>query len=233
MSAKRAYFGDLRLWYYGRGYVETMRARTEVVHDGIDREEALVVSANPNFESMIDVETVFAPGAGMTQDEFRAHVAAMLDALRSRAGMADAGHPLVWLDDVSLASVLSSGATAPYATTGAHGLTTGDRVLIRALGEGDYDLAQVLTTPTSTTFTAGSLATGSAYSPASGHDVLVVSRAWLDCSFREFLPLPRGGSAEAGAGGDYFAPVATYRFRCPTREGVYTRSTVDLDLGGP
>lgn len=234
MSAKRAYFGDLRLWLYGRGYVESMRSRTEVVHDGIDREEALVVSSNPNFESMVDVDTVFAAGPGFTQDEYRSTVAAMLDALRARAGMADAGHPLVWTSDVlSAASVLSSGATAPYATTGPHGLIVGDRVLIRALGLGNYTLAQVLTTPTTTSFTAGDLAVGAAYVPAAGMNAIRVDRAWLDCSFREFLPLARGTAAEAGAGGDYFAPTATYRFRVPSREGVYTRATVDLDLGSP
>ena len=229
MSAKRAYFGDLRLWYYGRSYVETMRARTEVVHDGIDREEALVVSANPNFEGHVDVETVFAPSSAFSQADFRSTVAAMLDALRSRAGMANAQHPLVWIDDVALASVLNG--TGPYSTASAHGLSVGDRVLIRALGEGDYDFAAVATTPTSTTFTTTSLVTGSAFAPASGHDVLVVDRAWPSTTFREFAPIPEGSGGPIP--GDFFAERAKYRFRVTTREGVYTRSTVDLDLGGP
>lgn len=225
MSTKRAFWGDLRLWYYGKGYVESVKRGTRQTHQGIDRKEVLYVGASPNFEAEVEVETFFAPTTSYDQASFRAHVAAMIDALTERAAQADPGHPLVWVTNADESVELASGATAPYATSSPHGLVVGDRVLIRALGVGDYLYAAVATTPTSSSFTVTPLETGAAYAPAAGHDVHRVERAWPGVFFDSMTPLPVSSGSMPG---DYYAPTAAFRF-FGSRTSVYTRTSVDLD----
>lgn len=226
MSTKRAFWGDLRLWYYGRGYVESVRRTSKQTHQGIDRKEVLVVGASPNFESEVQVETFFAPTTSYDQAGFRAHVAAMIEALTERAYQADPGHPLIWVDDVSRSAALLNGSTAPFKATAAHGFVVGDRVLIRTLGVGDYSYGAIATTPNPDEFTLTTLEAGAAFAPAAGHDVHLVERAWVGHYFEGMDPLPPEGGSHPG---DYYAPRAAYRF-FGSRASVYTRTSVDLDL---
>lgn len=225
MSAtrRRAYWGDLRLWYHARTYTEDMKRTGHATYPGVDRGEALQIGPSPSFVSRVEVTTFFAPTSAYTQAAYRAAVAAMLDALRERASIAQPGHPLVWVGDNDRSRALASGATAPYATTAPHGLTVGERVLIRALGVGDYMYGSVATTPGASTFTVTPLATGSAYAPAAGHDVLVAERVWPGAFF-EAMP-----ALAAGPKGDFYNAAAKYAFY-GSRVGVYTATAVDLDL---
>ena len=227
MSSARAYWGDLRLWYYGRTYVESMERQGRITHLGVDRDEAIQVGSNPNFVGEVEVTTVFAPpkvGATVpyTREAFRSHVAAMLDALRARAGAAQPGAVLCWVEDVSRARVVSSVATGTYTTTAAHGMSTGDRVLIRNDATvGGYAYGTITSTGAST-FTFVASETGSAYAPANGYDVLLVERAWPMHYLAGMEPLPSRGT------GDYWDPAARYRFY-GSRGNAYSRTAVNLD----
>lgn len=227
MSSARAYWGDLRLWYYGRTYVESMERQGRITHLGVDREEALQVGSNPNFVGEIEVTTMFAPpkvggSVPYTRQAFRSHVAAMMDALKTRAGLAQPGAVLVWVEDVALARELSSVVTGTYTTTAAHGMSTGDRVLIRNDSTtGGYAYGSITNTGAST-FTFSAIETGSAYSPGSGYDVLVVERAWPMQYLAGMEPLPSRGQ------GDFFDPAAVYRFY-GSRANAYSRTAVNLD----
>lgn len=227
MSSARCYWGDLRLWYYAKTYTESMERQGRIVHVGVDREEALQIGANPNFVGEIDITTVFAPpkvGAAVpyTRQAFRAHVAAMMDALKTRAGLAQPGAVLVWTEDISLSRSLSSVVAGTYTTSSAHGMSTGDRVLIRNDATvGGYAYGSITSTGAST-FTFSSLESGTAYSPGNGWQVILVERAWPMQYLREVAPLPSLGT------GDYFNPAATFGFY-GSRQNAYCRTAVNLD----
>jgi len=227
MSSARAYWGDLRLWYYGRTYTESMDRQGRILHLGVDREEAIAVGSNPNWSGEIEVTTMFAPpkvGASVpySREAYRAHVAAMMDALKTRSGASQPGAVLVWVEDIDRARVLSSVVSGTYTTTAAHGMSTGDRVLIRVDSTaGGYAYGTITNTGAST-FTFSAIETGSAYSPGNGYDVILVERAWPRQFVAGMEPLPSRGQ------GDYFDPAAVYRFFGP-RTNAYTRTAVNLD----
>lgn len=227
MSSARAYWGDLRLWYYGRNYVESLERQARIVHTGVDREEAIQIGSNPNFVGQIEIQTVFAPpkvGASVpyTREAYRAHVAAMMDALKVRAGLAQPGATLCWVEDIDRARVLSGFSSGTYTTSAAHGMTTGDRVLIRKDSTAGAYSYGTLTSTGASTFTLAAIESGTTYSPASGYDVLLLERAWPTQFLDGMMPLDPTGE------GDYWNPAARYSFY-GSRTGAYTRTAVNLD----
>lgn len=227
MSTARAYWGDLRLWYYGRTYTEAMRRGARITHMGVDREEALPVGSNPNFTSEVEVVTFFAPPkvssvVPYTREAFRAHVAGLMDALKVRAGLTVPGATLVWVEDNTKGGSVSGYAAGVYTTSAPHGLTSGDRVLLRKNATVRGYAYGTATVTASDKFTLSALETGSGFVAGTGFDVLLVERAWPGHFFDSMEPVRSRGQ------GDYFDPAATFRF-FGSRASVYTRTTVDLD----
>lgn len=222
MSNKRAYFGDLRLWYAASVYTEAMPRTVSMSVPGIDRDEPLHIPTNPNFDNTVEIHTVFLPYA-LTQEDYRARVAAMLDWLRVLAAMDQPLHPLVWVADNTRTKSVDS-YTQPVVTSPAHGFAQGDVVLIRRDGlAGAYEVGYVNNPDANTfEFILNASWASQGYTPNPGDDILLAERVWGGMSFQDMAPLP------LGTGGDYYNPDTVYTFR-GSRHLNYTRTVVDLD----
>lgn len=221
-TVKRAWWGDLRLWYHARTYTEEMKRTSLQEYAGVEREENLVVGRSPNFASRVEVATFFAPTSDYTQEAYRATVAAMLDALASRAGDASPGRVLVWVKDHTAAATVTSYGAPTVTCGGGHPFVNGDRVHIPVLDTGYAygSVSNVAGNNFDLTVLEGSL------TPAATHEVYLVERAWPGWFHEGMAPLARGPK------GDFYNPEARYSFR-GSRTNVYTRTSVDLgaDLG--
>lgn len=222
MSNKRAYWGDLRLWYAAINYVESTPRGASITVPGIDRTEALHIHTSPNFGGDVEIHTVFLPSA-LTQEDHRARVAAMLTALEARAGLNQPAHPLVWVADNARSRVVDSYA-APVVTSAGHGFANGDVVLMRRLGPGLYGVGYVSNVTANTFTVVFENDWGGGYAVQGGDDILLVERVWAGHGYQGMGPLP----LDPASGGDYFAADTVYTFS-GSRASGYTRTVVDLD----
>ena len=221
-TVKRCWWGDLRLWYHARTYTEGGKRTSMQKAQGIERQEVQIVGRSPNWDNKVTVYTFFAPTPEFTQEKYRAHIAAMLDALQERSGGIEPGRTLVWVKDHTAAVDVAGFGSGTVTTVGNHPFVDGDRVHVPSLGNG-YAYGEV-SSAGGNTFDLDILE--GSRDPAISDKVYLVERAWPGHFCETFPELPAGGK------GDYHNPKATYGFS-GSRSGVYTRTVVDLgaDLG--
>lgn len=142
MGSERVYYGDFRL--YGdvedfdlndaRGVLQTFQ--------GVERTEALTIALSPNFSVEARVAMVGVPNtADRTRAGWNALKRALRAALRTRSMRSD---PLMYVrDDANATTVLSIATVTHVTTAAAHGLVTGDYVLICRPGAGLFTLSTV------------------------------------------------------------------------------------------
>ena len=218
MGAKRAIFGNLRLWSHARSVSEQEdRGNPPQVVLGVDQDRALVIPESENVAGGIEVVTWGGPGAAKTQAAWIAQKAAIREALRARHRY---GFPLVWVEDDDYDAALASGAGVSYVTAAAHAFEVGDVVyLYRPSDATDraslhaFGWGTVTATPTSTGLTFAADPTTDDYAPEAGDLLVRVSSLWT--------PLYCGGIRQMGrpSKGDYYSPEIVWPFTgVPTTE---------------
>jgi hypothetical protein len=212
---KTYWFGDLRLWKTGQTHEEAGQRRLSMTFDGVDQESALIIGGYGSFVKRLTAMTFFDmhPSLPYTQKGYRALRSAMLDALIERSYRL---HPVVY----SVEDLLSvqSWSSPTLTTTTDHGLSVGDRVLIRRIGDGLYTYAAVTVVPNTDEIQLSAVT----HAIQPGDDVVIVESCWEECRYQNFGP-PRGVEKE----GDFFGSEASYEFE--TTSIAWHRSAVDLD----
>lgn len=202
MKETRYYWGDLLLWKTGLDHEDSGEALGAVQEfGGVDQTQALIVPTSRAWKRKVNVSCFFDPYADAygryTRASHRANVASLYDALRTRS---DTRYPLFYCDDVSGAAVVSTYVGNILTTVAAHGLTTGDVVLIRRNG-------QDLFTYGSITVTGGSTFTiASSHSILAGDNVLLVNEYWTAMSYVSQEGIKRQDD------GAYYAKEVVYPF---------------------
>lgn len=211
----RYFYGDFALWREGIDHEETDRRGALQVHQGADRDFALVVPASPNMTAQVEVRTLGAPHASSKdQKGWRSIAQALRVQLRGRASRGD---PLVWVEDDTRMKTVGSFAS-PTVTSAAHGFSNGDVVLIRRLGVGIYALGTVGSVAANTfvlTLIAGSLS-----GIAASDEIHLVEAYWYPMVFRELR-------ATRADGGDWYAPEVTYSFE-GSASSTYSRTSAGV-----
>jgi hypothetical protein len=208
---RRAYWGDLQLPTELQAIVPQMERGSLQVHQGVDRDRALIVSTSPNLSFRLDVQCFWEPESDYSKRAFRARERAVQQSLANRAKTA---YPVVWIEaDTPTRTV--SGFSGSTVTCASHGLSNGDVVLIRRNGVGLYTVSAVGGV-TSSTFTVSA-----GHAIQNGDNIFLVEQYHAGCTFAGMSPI------EPAEHGDYYAEQVSYSFATSGSLG-YARTSVTL-----
>lgn len=214
---ERYYYGDLRLWQHGLEHAEAPSRGQLLSFQGVDQLRALVIPASPNNDLEVGVRCFGAPNpASKTRAGFRAILRAMRAALEARSARGD---PLVWVEDDTRSKAVSAYA-APTVTSAAHGLSTGDVVLIRRLGAGLFSLVTVTVTGANT-FTVAAVAGTALHAIAAADEIHLVEGYWLGMVFAGLDRI------EPAPDQDWWSDGIGYRFK-GSGSSTYARTTATV-----
>lgn len=213
--AKRAYFGNLRLWSHARDNTrQSDRGNPVSVALGVDQDRAIHDPASVNRTGGREVRTYGAPHPTyLTQEAWTAVKDAAHDAIEARMGY---GFPLVWCADDSLDSVVQSGAGTSIMAVGTPIFAANDYVFFHRPSTGT-DRASLHYFGWARVATPGSagvaiiFATDPAtadYAPEPGDKMCRVSHLWTPLYCQAIRPI----GVQGGQRGDYYNPSIVWPF---------------------
>lgn len=216
------FYGEARLWREGRFVVPSSRRGVTQEFQGVSRADTYVYPGSPNFSHTLEAHTLFSPlpsQAWPTYESFIQHYEAMRELLEARAA-ASRRYPVVLVDDGSTrrtVSAVSGSGTINVTTSAAHGLTTGDRVLICRAGDGNYTVGAV-TVVDSDEFTIAAN-----HTIAISDEVYLVNAYW---NSRIYVGMTKPD--KRGRDGHYYIEDCVYTFVGKGSGADYRRRTIDL-----
>lgn len=173
---ERFYWGDFRLADHAIDHDGDADGEAPQEFTGVDQIRRLVIPGSPNDGFTVGLRALLNSGSGAaSRRAFRARHQAMLAALTLRRRRQD---PLIWVEDTTRSKVVTSYATGTLTTSAAHGLATGDVVLIRRLGAGLFTLA-TFTSTAPTTGTLVAVTGGQIHAIAALDEVHLVEAYWI------------------------------------------------------
>lgn len=209
---RRAYWGDLLLPTEMRAIVPALNRGTLQTFQGVDRDRALIVASSPGISFSVDVSCFWEPESDFEKKGFRAREQAVHDALVARAYTPAT---LSWIESDEPARTVG-GVAGLTITCASHGLSTGDRVLIRRSGLGLSSVCTIAVL-TSNTFAI----TTPSHSVQNGDNILRIEAYWPGCVFAAMAPM------EPQEHGDYYSEAVSYTFST-SGSLTYRRTSITL-----